>query len=172
MTARIRRRAGAAHVGLRAVVALSTGAMLSAGARAADAATPFTKPDWKVAAVSCPIGCSDATRKFLQTQVGGTVRLSPTRFAAPWDDPCEGALRYDARFVPSTAVVAEVNRGVASSHRQMMPADLKLDPLAATTTAVALCRGAKGEAMQQRLLVIEKDRILVLFEEQSIIELR
>ncbi len=136
------------------------------------ASSPFSKQDWRVARGSCPIGCSEGTRQFLQTQVDGRVTLSPTRFAARWDEPCEGVLRYDVRAVPATAVVAEVNKGVAPSHRQMTSADLKLDPLAATTTAVALCRGAQGDSTQQRLLAVEPDRILVLYEEQAIIELR
>ena len=54
----------------------------------------------------------------------------------------------------------------------MVPADLKLEAAGSTTTAVALCHGGAGEATQARLLAIEPDRVLVLFEEQSVIELR
>lgn len=132
----------------------------------------FSKAHWQVATAGCPIGCSDATRAFLQSQVGRDVQLSTTQFAAAFDDPCEGTLHYDVRSVPATAVVAEVNKGVAPAHRKMVPADLKLDPNRSTTMAIALCHGAAGDMTQARLLSVEADRILVLFEEQSIIELR
>jgi hypothetical protein len=36
----------------------------------------------------------------------------------------------------------------------------------------ALCRGAAGDMNLQRLLVVAPDRVLMLSEEQSLIELR
>ena len=161
---------------MRKAVALLVSVSLQACAQQAPAvaaAVPlFSKQHWKVTAGTCPIGCSDATRKFLSSQIGREVQLSSTQFAAPFDDPCEGALRYETRVVPASAVVADVNKGVAPAHRQMVPADLKLDAAGSITTAVALCHGGAGESTQARLLAIEPDRVLVLFEEQSVIELR
>lgn len=158
----------------RAILALLAAATAQACAQqdSGPAASPFSKPHWTVAAVSCPIGCSEGTRDFLQTQLGHEVDLTSTRLAAPWDDPCEGTLRWDVHAAPTADIVADVNRGVAPTHRQLTAADLKLDPAGRTTTAVALCHGAGGDMTQQRLLSVEPARILVLFEEQSVIELR
>lgn len=132
----------------------------------------FSKQHWTIASATCPIGCSEQTRAFLKGQVGGSVELGTTLLAVPFDDRCEGSLRYVTRTMPTAALVAEVNQGVPPSHRQMTPADLKLDPQGTATTAVALCRRGSGETTQQRLLSVEPDRVLVLFEEQSVIELR
>jgi len=132
----------------------------------------FAKSDWTVSAVSCPAGCSTLTRDFLQRQVGQHVTLDNGRFDAPFVDRCAGALRYVPRQQPVGQVLAELRRAAPPNAKPLTPASLGVAGDARLTTATALCSEAAGEMSYQRLLAIEPDRVLVLFEEQSVIELR
>lgn len=132
----------------------------------------FAKSTWQVAAVSCPLGCSDFTRDFLQKLKGQTLTLSTTTFEAPFVERCEGVLRYDVRQRPVEAVLAEMVRAAPPGAKKPGPADLAFSAGATLTTAVALCKQAGREGSYQRLLSIEPGRVQLLFEEQSVIELR
>jgi hypothetical protein len=136
------------------------------------AAGPFSKRRWTVAAGWCPVGCNDATRQFLQAQVGRAVVLSPSRVEAPFVAGCAGPVRFDVRSLPASAVVAAVNHGLAPWQLHAVPADLRLALRARATTAVAHCRGPHGDVALLRLLAIEPGRILALHGDHSVIELR
>jgi len=132
---------------------------------------PFQKENWRVAAFSCPRGCSASTRNFLGSMVGKPVVLGEDKFEAPFVERCEGKIRFVLRRTPAQAVIDELNQGAASGHSRMKPEDLNLGH-GENTSAVALCRTESGEASYQRLLLIDSHRVLVLFEEQSVLELR
>jgi hypothetical protein len=159
------------------VLALALAAQACAqgpGASAAVSAAPalFAKAQWTVARGWCPVGCSPATLAFVQGQAGQAVKLAATRMEAPFLDPCEGTVRFDDKPQTGAQVVAVVNQGLAPGHRRLAPADIGLSEQGTTRTAVALCRGPAGEMSMARLLSVEPDRVLVLFEEQSVLELR
>ncbi|MFG6485504.1 hypothetical protein ACG04R_02400 [Roseateles sp. BYS78W] len=132
----------------------------------------FAKTDWTVSAVSCPAGCSALTRDFLQKQLGQHITLDDNHFDAPFVDRCAGSLRYLPRQQPVADVLAELRRAAPPNAKPLTPASLGVAGDARLTTATALCREAAGEMSYQRLLAIEPGRVLVLFEEQSVIELR
>jgi len=132
----------------------------------------FAKIDWTVSAVSCPAGCSASVMNFLQKQLGQHVTLDDHRFEAPFVDRCAGQLRYLPRPQPVGEVLAELRRTAPRNAKPLTPASLGATGDARLTTATALCREAAGEMSYQRLLAIEPARVLVLFEEQSVIELR
>ena len=132
----------------------------------------FAKAEWTVGAVSCPVGCSKLTQDFLQAQLGKRVVLDDHRFEAPFVDPCVGSVRYLPRQQPVRDVLAELRRTAAPDTRSMTPAHLGVASDAVLTTASALCRDASGEMSYQRMLSIEPARVRLLFEEQSVIELR
>jgi hypothetical protein len=139
--------------------------------------TPVAKPllakaEWTVSAVSCPAGCPALTRKILQNQLGKRVVLDDARFDAPFVDPCAGSVRYVPRQQAITDVLAELRRTAPPDAKPLTPASLGFASGAVLTTASALCREAGGEMSYQRLLSIEPTRVQVLFEEQSVIELR
>ncbi|MGN6526463.1 MAG: hypothetical protein ACTHL8_08750 [Burkholderiaceae bacterium] len=143
-----------------------------AAALSPQVAGPFSKRRWTVAAGWCPVGCSDATRQFLQAQVGRAVVLSPTRLDAPFVATCPGPVRFDVHSAPASAVVAAVNQGLAPWQLHAVPADLRLALRGRATTAVAHCRGPRGDVALLRLLAIEPGRILALHGDHSLIELR
>ena len=156
-------------------------AILVAGPAAArDKATPepaaaaplFAKSAWTVASTSCPIGCADAMRDFLKAQTGRPVRLSPDRVDAPFLDACDGILRW----VASTSTVPELASELARTHPldtgTLKATDLGVPAGATLHRAVAYCAAGGSDLPVARLLSIEPDRILILFEQQSLIELR
>lgn len=132
----------------------------------------FSKRRWTVAAGWCPVGCSDATRQFLQAQVGRAVVLSPTRLDAPFVAACPGAVRFELRSAPASAVVAALNQGLAPWQLHAVPADLRLALRGRATTGAAHCRGPHRDVVLLRLLAIEPGRILALHDDHALIELR
>jgi len=122
--------------------------------------------------VSCPQGCSAPTRDFLQQQLGRHVTLDDSHFDAPFVDRCAGSLRYLPRQQPVADVLAELRRAAPPNAKPLTPDSLGVASDATLTTASVLCREAGGEVSYQRLLSIEPARVQVLFEEQSVIELR
>ncbi len=149
--------------------------MVAVGAQAcaqqgSGVAAPLAKTTWTVAKAWCPAGCSAATAGVLKTQVGQTVQLSQTQLVAPFVDACEGQVHLSVKSVPVKEIVADVNKGLAPGHRQLAVADLGASGSA--LSGWALCRGAAGDMNLQRLLVVAPDRVLMLSEEQSLIELR
>jgi len=75
--------------GIALILAAATFA--SASCAQAPVASPFSKPDWTVAKVSCPAGCADQTLHFLQSQIGHKVQLSGNALEAPFLDKCDGS---------------------------------------------------------------------------------
>lgn len=139
----------------------------------APAAAPlFAKAEWTVSAVSCPAGCSALTRDFLQSQLGKRVTLGDTRFEAPFVDPCAGSVRYVTRQQTVDEALGELRRAAPPGARTITAGSLGVASDAVLTTASVLCREAGGEMSYQRLLSIQPGRVQVLFEEQSVIELR
>jgi hypothetical protein len=158
-----------------ATAAAAAALLLSAPPAAAPAprvAGPFSKRRWTVAAGWCPVGCSDATRQFLQAQVGRAVVLSPTRLDAPFVAACPGAVRFELRSAPASAVVAALNQGLAPWQLHAVPADLRLALRGRATTGAAHCRGPHRDVVLLRLLAIEPGRILALHDDHALIELR
>jgi hypothetical protein len=135
-------------------------------------AEPFAKPDWTVARAWCPIGCSEATTTLLKDQVGRAVHLGAARLEAPFLDACEGSVRFGVRLQSPADLVAEVDAALAPRARRLAVADLGVAAAEIVHSAWALCHGATGETTFARLLVIAPDRVLLLFEEQSLVELR
>ncbi len=136
----------------------------------ADAAAPLARTSWTVSRAWCPVGCSAATAGILQAQVGQPVQLSPTQLVASFVDACEGQVHLSVKPVPVAEIVADVNKGMAPGHRRLAVADIGASGSA--LSGWALCRGAAGDTNLQRLLVVAPDRVLLLSEEQSLIELR
>ncbi len=155
---------------LRLAAALLAALAAHACAQQVDAAAPFAKAAWTVSKAWCPAGCSAATAGVLKAQVGQAVRLSTTQLVAPFVDACEGQVRVSLRTVPVDEIVADVNKGVAPGRKRLAAADLGVD--GAALSGWALCHGAAGDMNLQRLLVVAPDRVVLLSEEQSLIELR
>ena len=156
---------------LLAVAVAQAGAQSGPGA-SAPASEPFAKPDWIVARAWCPIGCSEATQAQLKAQLGAVLHLAAGRLDARFVDACDGSVRYSVKTVAAAVVVGEVNEGLAPHQRRLAPADLGVAASAQVTTAWALCHGAGGDMNFAHLLLIAPDRVVLLSEEQSLIELR
>jgi hypothetical protein len=133
---------------------------------------PFSKTEWKVGRVSCPAGCGEPTLRFLRAQVGRSVHLSAAYLDAPFLEKCEGAIRWELRNNPVATVMGELNGGITRGAKQISPADLEISQRSEITNGVAMCSGRYGELAMARALLVTSDRIILLFEEHSLIELR
>lgn len=132
----------------------------------------FAKSEWKVARVSCPSGCGEATTRFLRAQVGRPVHISATSLEAPFLDKCDGAVRWELSDRPVAAVIDELNRGIAPGTKRIGAADLETAQSGVVGNGIATCRGRYGEMAMARAPLVAPDRIILLFEEHSLIELR
>ena len=168
-----KRRLAGALGGALALLAVAAAPARDKAATDPGVAPPlFAKSQWTVASTSCPVGCADAMRDFLKAQTGRSVRLAPDHVDAPFLDNCDGTLRW----VPSTTTFAELASELAKAHPLdegvLKAADLGLPEGATLHRAVAYCVAGGYDLPVARLLSIENDRILILFEQQSLIELR
>lgn len=145
--------------------------VLGTGLAIASGASSFPKRQWHVAKVFCPIGCPHDVISFLNQYRGKAVEISPSRFKAPFTDTCDGEVHIDITETSASEVVKELNEGVKPSRRRFSTNNLKISS-GPMRSAVVYCKDAGVDLPMARLVSIAEDRILVLFEEQSIIELR
>jgi hypothetical protein len=132
----------------------------------------FSKAQWTVATTSCPVGCAEAMRDFLKAQTGRAVRLAPDRVDAPFLDACEGTLRWESSTSTFAELAGELAKANPSDQGVLKPADLGLPEGAPLHRAVAWCAAGGSDLPVARLLSVEPGRIVMLFEQQSLIELR
>jgi hypothetical protein len=168
-----RRQAGGLAAALALLVAAAGHCSALAAPEAGGSAAPlFAKSQWTVVSTSCPVGCAEAMRQFLQAQTGHTVQLGANRFEAPFLDPCDGNLRWVPSTVTFPQLVDELARTNPLDGGTLKPADVGLPEGAPLHRAVAYCASGGFDLPFARLLSIEPDRIVVLFEQQSLIVLR
>ncbi|WKB53847.1 hypothetical protein [Eleftheria terrae] len=131
----------------------------------------FSKTAWRIEAVSCPAGCSEETRRFLDGLKGKEVALGEQTFSAPFADSCDGQLSVRLQSLPAKDVAQRVNLGLPPRKAKLTPRQLGLrqDPV---KTGSVNCTSDKLESPLATLLSVEPGRVLVLFEQQSVIELR
>jgi hypothetical protein len=150
--------------------ALAAALLIGCGAGESDA-SPLVKSEWTVARAACPIGCSDAVIEFITQLAGEPVEISPTTFNAPFLDPCEGTVGIDFQRRPVSALLDEVNGARPPGGRSVDAVSLGLSG-DLVTSGVVYCTAGGDRLPVARLLSVETGRILVLFEETSVIELR
>jgi hypothetical protein len=169
----LRRRHAGVLAGLLALLAAGAAPARDKAATESPVAPPtFAKATWQVASTSCPIGCADAMRDFLKAQTGRSVRLAPDRIDAPFLDSCSGTLRWVATTSTFPELASELSKANPLDNGVLKAADLGLPEGATLHRAVAWCAAGGFDLPVARLLSIEPDRIVMLFEQQSLIELR
>lgn len=131
----------------------------------------FSKQEWRVAKVYCPVGCSDELMEFLKSYHGQTVQLSPAKYEAPYADRCDGEVHMKFEKKKAKSVVEELNKGVEPGRRNMSVTSLMI-PTGTVTGATIFCKTTTLDLPVGRLLSIEPKKVQVLFEGPSIIELR
>lgn len=132
---------------------------------------PPSPRDWQVAEIHCPLGCNAELRAFLRGQIAQAVTISTEPLQAPWLDACEGRVRWVQQRRAVAQLLQELNQGVGGKAR-FKAEDLGLADGAQVVSAIAYCRSASSELTMARAPVWEAQRVLLLFEQQSLIELR
>ncbi|WLI90504.1 hypothetical protein Q4S45_05110 [Massilia sp. R2A-15] len=100
------------------------------------------------------------------------MNLSATSLDAPFLDKCEGTVRWELRDHAVATVIGELNRGTAPGAKRISAADLGTAQPGEIGSGVAMCSGRYGELAMARAPLVATNRILLLFEESSLIELR
>lgn len=139
-------------------------------ANASAISSGLSKQHWKIEKVYCPVGCAPGIKSFLESQVGAAVEFSSSQFSAPFIDHCDGEIRVLFSQATAQEVVAEINKGLAPN-RQMTVESLQVGT-GPVTSAIVYCKNGELDLPIARIPIVESARILVLFEEQSIVELR
>ncbi|MBM7131845.1 hypothetical protein [Dyella mobilis] len=130
----------------------------------------FAKTRWVVADGYCPVGCAALVSDFIKAQVGTAVTLSNNQFSAPFLDPCSGTVHFQYATLETRQLASELSQGL-SGKKQFTAENMRLAS-PRVLTALALCNSDGSDSTMARILSIEPDRIRVLFEGWSIIELR
>lgn len=131
----------------------------------------LSKLEWVVTKTSCPIGCSQFTQKFLNSLTGSKVNIGAIKLSSSFIDDCDGKLISMISPKSVNQIVDSVNLGVAPNHRKLSVSDMGIKQ-DTTESGFVFCRTANGDNPLIQFLSVEHDRLLILFEEQSIIELR
>lgn len=136
----------------------------------ASSASAFSKTKWMVSGGYCPVGCPVPVADFIKSQVGFEVTLSNSEFSAPFLDKCAGRVHYKYEVMDADRLASALSRGQSKATR-FTRKNMKIQEKK-VLTAVALCNGNGSDSTMARILSIEPGGIRILFEEQSIIELR
>lgn len=130
----------------------------------------FSKAKWVVSGGYCPVGCSEPVAAFIKAQIGSGVTLSNAEISAPFLDKCAGSVRYKYAVLDGERVALELSRGQRGDKR-FTAKNLRLES-PKVLTAVALCSDGGSDTVMARIISIEPGKVRILFEEQSVIELR
>ncbi len=124
---------------------------------------------WRVASTNCALGCSAQMRSFLKQYLGQSVELSAERLSAPFLDSCEGRVRVELIQQNVASLLNELNQSHGKK-KKFSAKELHITtPEVISGTIFCIMNGQSFPIV--RLPVVAEKRILILFEEQSLIEL-
>ena len=129
----------------------------------------LSKSNWVVARGFCPVGCPDEVLSFLDGYRGAPVEIGPDRFTAPFVDACEGRVSLELGPRPTADVIQSLAAGWPPG-QPVTPQSLGLSS-ETVTGGVVNCTHEGLTWPIVRILAAEPGRMLLLFEERSIVEL-
>ena len=168
MAGRARRHVRPCIAPLGAVLALGVAACAAGPGQ--PVAASLAKSEWVVARGFCPAGCPGEILSFLDGFRGAPVEIGPDRFTAPFVDRCEGQVSLELGPRPT----ADLIQSLAEAWGPGPPVTAQSLGLARDTVTggVVNCTHEGLTWPIVRILTAEPDRMLLLFEERSIVELR
>lgn len=119
----------------------------------------------------CAGNCPDGVMAYLKTLVGSKVSLSSIHLHAPFLDHCDGETHVEFSWTAASKLAEELEQG-APPRRHLTARSLRLPNDRAILRADAYCRSGATDLPFARFLSVETGRLQLLFEEQSILELR
>ncbi len=131
----------------------------------------FPRENWTVSAWYCPLHCPEGIKAYLQARVGSKATLSNTKIDIPFLDHCDGETRVEFSWTSAGELARELERGRPPG-QGLTARDIRLPDDQALLRADAYCLSGGTKLPFARFLSVEADRLQLLFEEQSILELR
>ncbi len=132
----------------------------------------FSKENWEVKSYKCLIGCSNRLGDFLKEQIGGNVSLSESHLVASFTDRCMGRVVFRKKSIPVTLLVKQLKEGVHPRSRRKITRNALGLFDNSVDGGLFFCEFNGVESVFLQVLSIENGRILLLFEQLSLIELR
>src|SRR5262245_46003921 len=123
-------------------------------------------PTWYVVGARCPTGCSFDLRVRLSGRLSQPLTMTAHRFDAPFLEPCEGVISFDLH----SQTVDALNLGLGEWPR-LTPKNLGLHS-DSRYGGVVSCRAGDATLPFAQIVSLEPDRMLLLQEEGSILDLR
>lgn len=130
----------------------------------------FVLQEWKIIKIHCP-DCDKQVKSALQAQTGNKVKLGPTEFSGKLFDTCDGPTEVVLKKQARQEKLDEIKE-VLGAEVKFNPATLQLPN--EVVSASVFCQGTNGVigGSGARILSIEDKRVLILYGEQAILELR
>jgi hypothetical protein len=130
----------------------------------------FSLQEWKISKIHCP-GCDKQVTAALQSQIGKLVKLGPSEFSGQFIDTCDGPTEVVLKNQARQEKLDEIKEAMGPEVK-FNPSSLQLP--AEVVSASVFCQGTNGVigGAGARILSIEDKRLLILFGEQAILELR
>lgn len=131
----------------------------------------FHNQEWKLSKILCPATCTGETKAFFQPYLGSTVSLGPNQFSGKLFDDCTGSVTVELAQQSRQQQIAEL-RQTLPPKRKFFPTILRLPERPMGAWVYCRDEAKKGRNTLARILSIEQDRVLVLFENHTVLELR
>jgi hypothetical protein len=168
---------------MRYLLSLCTGltTLVFSTACLADSANPvvFSLQELTFTHILCPTKCSNGIKTFLQPHIGEKVQIGPNRFSGALVDklfdPCDGTIEIKLKQQSRQQQIAELKKMTAPK-RKFDSSSLRLptQPVSALAVCNSKLTDKPGSAANNmaRIISIENGRVLVLFEELTVLEFR
>lgn len=130
----------------------------------------FVLQQWQIGKIHCP-GCDKQVKSALLTTIGAKVKLGPTEFSGKLFDTCDGPTEVVLKKHSRQEKIDEI-KDVLGAEVKFNPSTLQLPQ--EVVSAAVFCQGTNGVigGSGARILSIEDNRVLILYGEQAILELR
>lgn len=132
-------------------------------------ADQFVLQEWKIKKIYCPADCEPALKSALQAYLGAKISLGPNQFSGAMLENCDGPTELELKQQSRQEKIDELKQLIGE---KFQAASLSLPK--EVSSAIVYCQGTNGLAGAEgaRILSIEKQRVLILYAEQVILELQ
>ena len=131
----------------------------------------FALQEWQIGKISCPVGCDHDLKLALQSFVGSKVQIGPNQFSGAMFEACDGPTEVTLKQQSKQEMLNELKQ-VLLGETKFNANNLQLPPQ--VVSAMVYCQGTNGVVggSGARIVSIEEKRVLILFAEQALLELR
>ncbi len=158
-------------MGIRSISIFSLWLMAALAWAAPITPAEFHNQEWKLSKILCPATCTRETKAFFQPYLGSTVSLGPNQLSGKLFDDCAGSVTVELAQQSRQQQIAELKQTLRPK-RKFSPAILRLPEQPIGAWVYCRAEATQDRNTLARILSIEQNRVLVLFENHTVLELR